>query len=113
MSNVGLDVFALAKSIAKTIIEDEKMTPICITERTSSVSSPFCGYFYQAYQQELGNNGQPTFNHVVHSVNLSYSGAMESEFLGILRQLYEDGYEPDSFITFSEHLFSIINNVSR
>lgn len=112
MANVGLDIHSLANSIAKTVIEDEKLTPICITERTSSVSSPFCRYFYQAYQDELGNSGRPTFNQVVHSVNLSYSGAMETEFLGILLQLNEDGYEPDSLITFSEYVFSIINSVS-
>jgi hypothetical protein len=37
---------------------------------------------------------------------------MENEFLGILTELDGDGYKPDSFITFSEHVFNIINNVS-
>jgi len=34
--------------------------------------------------------------------------------MAILRRLYEDdAYEPDSYIAFSEYVFSIINSVSR
>jgi hypothetical protein len=109
---VGLDILALARSIAETIIQDEKTKPICITERSATISSPFCRYFYQAYQELRGNQAPLLEDLVVQSVNMSFPGAMEKEFLSVIQNLNDRGYEPDSYITFSEHVFTIINNVS-
>lgn len=113
LSNVALDMIELSKSIAERVVIDGNSRPVCITERSTEVSSPFCQYFYEAFQELHGNNAIPKSNQVVQSVNVSYPGAMENEFMAIIRRLYEDGsYEPDSFITFSEYVFEIINSVS-
>lgn len=108
-SNVGMDILELAKSIASTVIQDGNTKPICISDRTATATSPFCHYFYKEFS---GGAELPTLTQVVHSVNISFPGAMENEFLTILTKLNDDGYKPDSFITFSEHVFNIINNVS-
>lgn len=103
----------LSRSIADRVVADGKSRPVCITERSTDKHSPFCQYFYEAYQELHGNNALIKQEQVVQSVNVSYPGAMENEFMAILRRLYEDGaYEPDSYIAFSEYVFSIINSVS-
>lgn len=113
LSNVALDMVGLSRSIANRVVADGYSRPLCITERSMGVQSSFCQYFYEAYQELHGNNAMVKAEQVVQSVNLSYPGAMENEFMAILRRLYEDGaYEPDSYITFSEYVFSIINSVS-
>ncbi|KAI8644223.1 hypothetical protein BD408DRAFT_401184 [Parasitella parasitica] len=112
LSNVALDMVDLSKSIANKIAADGKTRPVCITERSTQVASPFCHYFYEAYQQLQGNSAAATADQVVKSVNVSYPGAMENEFMTIIQRLYEDdSYEPDSFVTFSEYVFTIINSV--
>jgi hypothetical protein len=93
-------------------MQDEKTRPICITERSATMSSPFCRYFYQAYQELRGNRAPLQEEQVVQSVNMSFPGAMEKEFLSIVQNLNDRDYDPDSYITFSEHVFTIINNVS-
>ncbi|EPB87482.1 RGC/RGC protein kinase [Mucor circinelloides 1006PhL] len=111
LSNVALDMVGLSRSIANRVVADGYSRPLCITERSIDVQSSFCQYFYEAYQELHGNNAIVKAEQVVQSVNLSYPGAMENEFMAILRRLYEDGaYEPDSYITFSEYVFSIINS---
>lgn len=112
ISNIGLDFEELSHSLTEALQSDGKSKPICISERFSSTTaSPFCSYFYQTYQQKLGNNNVPKFQEVVQSVNVSYPGAMESEFMNIMRRLHRDDYKPDAYITFSEPVFEIINNV--
>lgn len=103
----------MSKSIAEKVVLDGNLRPVCITERSIEVSSPFCQHFYEALQELYGNNSIPASNQVIQSVNVSYPGAMENGFMAITQRLYENGsYEPDSFITFSEYIFEIINNVS-
>lgn len=103
----------LSKSIAERIVLDGNSRPVCITERSIEVSSPFCQHFYEAFQELQGNNAIPKLNQVVQFVNVSYPGAMENEFMEITQRIYKNGsYEPDSFITFSEYIFEIINSVS-
>ncbi|KAG2235247.1 hypothetical protein INT48_004714 [Thamnidium elegans] len=89
MPNIGLDMNELAKSVAKAVFEDGKGMP---------------------YQTLLGNSGQPDFSQVVQSIFVSSPSAMEDEFVETLNKLSIQGYTPDSFITFSEYVFSIINN---
>lgn len=112
MPNIGLDMNELAKSVAKAVFEDGKGKPICYSERTTVFFSPFCTYFYREYQALLGNSGQPNFSQVAQSIFISSPSAMEDEFVETLNKLSIQGYTPDSFITFSEYVFSIINNVS-
>ena len=103
----------LSRSIAHRVVADGKSRPVCITERSTDIHSVFCQYFYEAYQELHGNNALVKQEQVVQSVNVSYPGAMENEFMAILRRLYEEGaYEPDSYIAFSEYVISIINSVS-
>ncbi|KAL9558812.1 hypothetical protein MBANPS3_000712 [Mucor bainieri] len=111
LSNVAVDMVELSRSIAHRVVADGKSRPVCITERSMDVHSAFCQYFYEAYQELHGNTALVKQEQVVQSVNLSYPGAMENEFIAILRRLYEEGaYEPDSYIAFSEYVFSIINS---
>lgn len=114
VSNIGIDFETLSKSIVQALEKDGKSKPVCFSERANSdVLSPFCNTFYRVYQEHLGNNNVPLPRHVIQSVNVSYPGAMENEFMRIMRFLNRESYEPDSYITFSEYVFAIINNVSR
>lgn len=113
MPNIGLDLNELAKSVAKAVSEDGKKAPICFSERTADFSSPFCSNFYREYQTLLGNTDQPTFNQVVQYIYITFPNTMKEDFLSILNNLSDEGYRPDSFITFSENVFTIINSVSK
>lgn len=108
---MALDIVSLAKSVAKTVASDGKQRPVCMIETMASKVSPFCSYFYEAYQEMFGNAASANITQVVQYINLSYPGVMESEFMTILNTLHDQGYEPDSFIAFSEYVFTTINNV--
>ena len=117
-SNVALAHENLAKAVAKQVVQDGIKAPVCLTERTHFGVNGFCHSFYSAYNNEYNQQSisasyrKANIQNVVHTVNLSTEDAMNTEFEDVLTTLRTQHYDPDAFITFSEYVFDMINNVS-
>lgn len=119
---VAIDFTGLIDSLVTTLKNDNIKAPACFAEQTNLYVSNICLEFYQAFikhtsllittTEEDSNNPYPEMRHVVHYINISAIDAMDNQFHNILSNLKHDQYEPDAFITFSDHIFDIINSVS-
>lgn len=109
LSNVGVNISHLAQSIAESVISDDRKQPLCLADMSLGSKSDFCNLFYDAYKSRVSY--PPDSNNIIHYINYTYPGAMEAEFLQIENTLRKKNYIPDSFITISERIFNVINNV--
>ncbi|ORZ20482.1 hypothetical protein BCR42DRAFT_434868 [Absidia repens] len=137
--NVAIDLDDLAQSLAETLIQDDIKAPVCFAEKTGPDVSSLCRQFYDAYkklstlslaisptteqqqqQHELATNPAsseggnsslvPQAHHVIHYINISTGDATDKQFQNIMTFLETIHYEPDAFVTFSDHIFDIINS---
>ncbi|KAI8146513.1 hypothetical protein BJV82DRAFT_710612 [Fennellomyces sp. T-0311] len=106
-TNVALAREKLAMAVAKQVLQDNVQAPVCLSERTPFGVNDFCHTFYSAYKKDKSNS--TSIHNVVHTVNLSTADAMDTEFEEVLTTLRAQRYEPDAYITFSEHVFDTIN----
>lgn len=110
-SFIAVDKKKLASSVAQVMIEDKVMSPVCLSERTTSKESDFCHFFYDQFQQQRWTPNLDS-NNVVHIINISTPETMDIEFERVLATLHSREYIADAFVTFSEYAFQMINNVS-
>ncbi|CAO3621699.1 unnamed protein product [Cunninghamella blakesleeana] len=119
---VAIDFTGLIEGLVTTMKKDNIKSPACFSEQTNLYISNICLEFYQAFmkqkslftttltEEEDNHHPYPEMRHVVHYINISAIDAMDSQFHTILSNLKHDHYEPDAFITFSDHIFDIINS---
>ncbi|KAI8092857.1 uncharacterized protein BX664DRAFT_96027 [Halteromyces radiatus] len=111
--NVAINLADLSQSIANTMIEDNIKAPVCLAEQTYMDITSFCQHFYEAYRTHFTTGSDsfhiPQAHHVIHYINISTGDATDKQFQNIMTALASMHYEPDAIVTFSDHIFDIIN----
>ncbi|KAI9499446.1 hypothetical protein BDB00DRAFT_866325 [Zychaea mexicana] len=109
-TNILTDSITLANSVAQNLALDNFKKPVCFSAHTPWKKSHLCEGIYLAYRSAIGNASDiPSLEDFQHSLNLSTLATMEIDFQEAVDSLQQRGYDPDVYVTLSEHVFSALD----